>query len=431
MSQPQSERRDPSRRPWASAADEPGVIVSDPGGLPTTRQMAIAAAERLRAYCTPVALEGTGLPARLPLVGAHVDRHALAPGLAAKLHRSETAIELARRAASVAGLDDRAMALAVRRNIALDARVAAMLLAGETVVGQPGGSLASFRRAKVLYGRTVLDHQGAHEGYGSEILRDEAAMRPEWAQTLAPSPQPEAYAGRVRAEIELADTIVVGSQFAARSFEGIAEPSKLCIIPPGVDADAFTPALVSEPHTRLRVLFAGAVSQRNGIAYLLEALDALDPVKFELTIAGSIGPARGALRHQPRRFRHITPRAQEMPAVYHSADVLVLPSLLEASPSVVLDAMASGLPVIVTPNAGVDAVRHGIEGFVVPLRSSEVIAARLEQLAQDVALRRRIGAAARARSLEFTWQAFRDGFRRAIGLDAGPTEIEERQELSA
>ena len=423
MSQPQSERRDQSRRPW-SAADEPGVVVSDPGGLPTTRQMAIAAAERLRAYCTPVALEGTGLPARLPLVGAHVDRHALAPELAAKLHRSETAIELARRAASAAGLDDRATALAVRRNIALDARVAAMLLAGETVVGQPGGSLASFRRAKVLYGRTVLDHQGAHEGYGSEILRDEAAMRPEWGQTLAPSPRPE-YAARVRAEIELADTIVVGSQFAARSFEGIAEPSKLCIIPPGVDADAFTPALVSEPHTRLRVLFAGAVSQRSGIAYLLEALDALDPVKFELTIAGSIGPARGALRHQPRRFRHITPRAQEMPAVYHSADVLVLPSLLEGSPTVVLEAMAAGLPVIASRVGGLpEAVGEGENGILVAPEDPRALAAAIARLTPDRELRQRLGAAGVRRVRErFTMAGMAaktlDLYRRLAGRDDG------------
>jgi glycosyltransferase involved in cell wall biosynthesis len=98
--------------------------------------------------------------------------------------------------------------------------------------------------------------------------------------------------------------------------------------------------------------------------------------------------------------------------------VLVLPSLLEGSALVVLEAMASGLPVVVTPNAGADAVRDGIDGFVVPIRSPEALAARLEQLL-DPDLRQRIGEAGRARSMDYTWEAFHRGFREAIGLGIG------------
>ncbi len=116
-----------------------------------------------------------------------------------------------------------------------------------------------------------------------------------------------------------------------------------------------------------------------------------------------------------------------MPAVYRGADVLVLPSLLEGSALVVLEAMASGLPVIVTENTGADAVRDGVEGFVVPVRSPEAIAARLEELASPE-VRRRMGDAGRARSLAFTWEAFHREFRSAAGFDDA---AEDREELAA
>lgn len=431
MTRPLPERRDSTRRPWSAGPAEPGIVVVDPGAIPTTRQMAVAAAERVRAYYTPLAVAEAGIAARIPLVGQSFHRCALARDLAIKLHRSETAVELARLAVSTAGQNALELGLLMRRNIALDARVPAQLRAGDTVIGQPGGCLASFKRAKVLYGRTVLDHPAARDDYGAQVLRDEAALRPEWAETLQPRPWPPAYAARMQAEIEMADSIIVASTFTARSFDGVVDPSKLRVIPHGVDAATFTPALVGEPSTRLRVLFAGDVTQRNGITYLLEAFHALDPAKYELTIAGPAGRAAAALRRHGRAFRRLDPHQRDMPAVYHAADVVVLPSLLDGSASVVLEAMASGLPVIVTPNTGADAVRHGVEGFVVPLQSSEAIAARLEQFDQDAGLRRRMGAAARARSLEFTWQAFRSAVRHAIGIDAQGPEIQERRELSA
>jgi glycosyltransferase involved in cell wall biosynthesis len=59
------------------------------------------------------------------------------------------------------------------------------------------------------------------------------------------------------------------------------------------------------------------------------------------------------------------------------------------------EALASGLPAIVTPNAGA-IVRDGVEGFVVPIRDVSALAERMVQLADDVPLRRRMGAAARA-----------------------------------
>ena len=103
-----------------------------------------------------------------------------------------------------------------------------------------------------------------------------------------------------------------------------------------------------------------------------------------------------------------------MPAMYRNADVLVLPSLVEGSALVVLEAMASGLPVIVTPNVGADAVRDGVEGFVVPIRSPEAVACRLEELASDDSLRVAMGKAARTAALGCHWDNFHNAVRPLI-----------------
>ncbi len=72
----------------------------------------------------------------------------------------------------------------------------------------------------------------------------------------------------------------------------------------------------------------------------------------------------------------------------------------------VLEAMACGLPVLVTPAAAGDVVRDGIEGYVVPPRDPRAIADRLVTLSTDPDLRMRMGLAARRRALEYTWDAY-------------------------
>jgi glycosyltransferase involved in cell wall biosynthesis len=73
---------------------------------------------------------------------------------------------------------------------------------------------------------------------------------------------------------------------------------------------------------------------------------------------------------------------QEVRRHYQWADVFVFPSLCEGSAMVTYEALAAGLPVITTPNAG-SVVRDGVDGFIVPIRDAEAIAAKLDLLARD------------------------------------------------
>jgi len=79
-----------------------------------------------------------------------------------------------------------------------------------------------------------------------------------------------------------------------------------------------------------------------------------------------------------------------------------------------LEAMASGLPVITTPQCG-SVIRDGIEGFLVPIRDAEALADRIEQLLADRALRNSMAAAARQRAQEYSWARYGERLLAVLG----------------
>jgi glycosyltransferase involved in cell wall biosynthesis len=100
------------------------------------------------------------------------------------------------------------------------------------------------------------------------------------------------------------------------------------------------------------------------------------------------------------------PRSQ-MAEHYAWADVFVLPTVGDTFGLVLLEAMAAGLPVIVTPrSAGPDILRDGTDGFLVPVNQSAEIAAALDLLASDRGRLRAMSENARRRAGEFTLEHF-------------------------
>jgi glycosyltransferase involved in cell wall biosynthesis len=105
----------------------------------------------------------------------------------------------------------------------------------------------------------------------------------------------------------------------------------------------------------------------------------------------------------------------EVHALFQTADVFAYPSLHEGSAFASYEALASGLPVVCTPNTG-SVVRDGVEGFLVPPRDVDALVERLRLLHRDPDLRARMALAARARAEEFTWAHY--GARLSDWLDA-------------
>jgi glycosyltransferase involved in cell wall biosynthesis len=95
---------------------------------------------------------------------------------------------------------------------------------------------------------------------------------------------------------------------------------------------------------------------------------------------------------------------RQVPGVLAALDVLVLPSAYEEMGSVLVEAMAAGLPVVASDVGGIPAVvRDGRTGLLVPPGDTDALAAALDRLVADPALRERLAAGARARARDFAW----------------------------
>jgi glycosyltransferase involved in cell wall biosynthesis len=187
---------------------------------------------------------------------------------------------------------------------------------------------------------------------------------------------------------------------------------KVHVVPYGVRLDRFAPGL-EPPADRFEVLFAGGVSLRKGVPYLLEAFARLRHPRKRLTIVGSVSnEIRGLLARLPKehvRFTGAMPQpmlARQMSASH----VLVLPSVEEGLALVQGQAMACGCPVIATVATGAeDLFTDGREGFVVRDRDVAALTARMQQLADDPMLRLAMRAAALERVNELGgWDDYGD-----------------------
>jgi len=162
----------------------------------------------------------------------------------------------------------------------------------------------------------------------------------------------------------------------------------------------------------LRLLYAGTWLDQRGIFYIREALTALNRNyhNWRFTIAGAGVPAQ-----QLREFFGdslsdqilVEPvvQADRMPELYAKHDVLLFPSLMEGLPSVLLEAMASGMAVITTETCGMpDMVENGFNGLLVPPADSAAIESAILHLCESEELGERLGRAAQESMRRYTWQ---------------------------
>jgi glycosyltransferase involved in cell wall biosynthesis len=250
-----------------------------------------------------------------------------------------------------------------------------------------GAALELFRWAKMRGVRCLLEQTVAPRQVLCRLLAEEAERWPGWEPGLHLPSGPDPLAEREQEEWALADRIVAGSPFVAEGISQCGGPAHKCaVVPYGVDTERFAPAagrLEGSQARRLRVLFAGEVGLRKGAPYLLEALRQLGPDHVEARFAGRIALARDRLApyRDVATFLGPVPRLQ-MPALYRWADVFVLPSVCEGSATVVYEALAAGVYVITTPNAG--SVLSGASAFggIVPIREVDAIAGALRRRRQ-------------------------------------------------
>jgi glycosyltransferase involved in cell wall biosynthesis len=178
-----------------------------------------------------------------------------------------------------------------------------------------------------------------------------------------------------------------------------------------------------------RIIFAGQILPGKGIHYLLQAFTELDLPDSELLLVGRIdGSMQEIVKEYTRKSQMIksignVPKL-ELNRYYSSASVFVLPSLSDAQPLACLEAMACGLPIIVTENTGTqEIIREGKDGFVIPIRDTEAIKEKISILYQDEKLRKNMSRSVQERIQEFTWEKYGEG------LIAIYQEIQKRERI--
>ncbi|MCC2640831.1 MAG: hypothetical protein K0S45_1244 [Nitrospira sp.] len=193
----------------------------------------------------------------------------------------------------------------------------------------------------------------------------------------------------------------------------------LTIIPNGVDTTLFAP-VPAEPRRTLTIVCVARLIERKGQHHLLEAfagLRANSARSLKLTFVGT-GDAEPRLRELADKlqvgdavtFKGFRSR-EEMPLVYREADVFVLPSQQEGMSIALLEAMAAGLPVIVTDTGGTaELVTKGLNGEIVPWGDVPALTEALRDIMSDEARRRKMGMESRSRAMGFGWPVLAAGY---------------------
>lgn len=259
------------------------------------------------------------------------------------------------------------------------------------IYGFCGTSLELFLHAKEKGLRCVLDQTLVERDFGLNLLHEEVRIWKNWSiKNFKPPEINSEMSQRQRKEQDLADHIICGSDFVKDSLIERRLPSKkISTVSLGRTHSKPYPNIEKmrtpwkDRKEGLRILFAGSVSLRKGIPYLLKALEKLKDLPFKCKIAGSIQLNKEKLD----QYSHVCEFLGRVPIssmsrLYSWADVMVLPSLFEGSAMVTYEALEYGIPIITTFNSG-SIVSNGIGGWIVPIRDPDAIANALIELFND------------------------------------------------
>ncbi|MDB4265239.1 glycosyltransferase family 4 protein [bacterium] len=246
--------------------------------------------------------------------------------------------------------------------------------------GIPGQCLHSFRRARELGIRTVLNHATGPAAQVAKILQPEYNRI---GKTVAADGGfAPAYLNQIAEESSLSDfhccaSTVVRDQLVALGVPG----ERIWVVPYGADPQIWRPEnSVRERKSEepFRILFAGQVSLRKGLRFVLDALQASRERSWQLDVYGPLldetRADREAYRGKIPVYYHGAVNQRTLAEAMRHSDLLVLPSLEEGFGLVVVQALSCGLPCAVSSMVGAkDLIKEGVNGTVFPVQNAQAI----------------------------------------------------------
>jgi glycosyltransferase involved in cell wall biosynthesis len=252
-------------------------------------------------------------------------------------------------------------------------------------IGWSGMSMHSIRQVKKMGKIAIVERGSSHILFQNDILKKEYSK---YGLSFSIN---QKVIDKELGEYQGADFISIPSNFVKGTFieKGFSE-GKLLLNPYGVNIGNFgNDQVITTGNEKLKLVYLGSMSFRKGIPYLIEALKNLEnrvqnyEVHFIGSISDDFAPFFNANKELDWIFHgHI--RHHKLKDKLVEFDLAIHPSLEEGLSMVLAQLLASGLPVIATTNTGgLEFIKDGFNGYIIPIRNSEAIKNKIELLCSD------------------------------------------------
>ena len=397
------------------------VLIGHPTGNPNSHQAALAHLEAgwLEAFCVPWMPSAAGLavmrawPGLRPIADRLSRRRFPALEMAPRVQGR--AAEWCRLVSRAIGRGDESISYQANDWIMRTMRQESRRPAVSVVHAYEECAELPFEEAKRFDRVCVYDLPIAYYRAWEEIRPDLAARYADWLPSTGLPAAPAQRLERKRREIELADLVLAPSAFVAATVYEYHPDKDVARTPYGVDTSFWHPPLQRQDSSKLHFLYVGHASVRKGTPLLLEAWRRSALPNAELGLIGSWQLADSKRRSLPKGVWYQPPcSAVELRRRYAAADVLVFPSYFEGSALVVLEAMACGLPVIVSHAAADPQLLSPHNSRVIDPGDLDALVENLRWFHANQGQLVTMRQAARAAAEVCTWQAYRSALKKAI-----------------
>ena len=287
--------------------------------------------------------------------------------------------------------------------------------------GYNGSSEAAFIAARAAGRACILDRtSGDYRAYNA-MMADLTGRFGEWFATSDGFAMPEAKIAADQREYALADRIVVGSQFAARTIiENSGDPAiaaKLTVLNYCYDEAFFADSPAPAPAPRnapVKFLYLGLVIPSKGVHHALEAIARIPRDQAELTVVGGLAVPRKMLERYADRITYVpaVPRS-EVPRIMQDHHVFLMPSYFEGAGITLYEALASGCALIQSRNCA-EAVTPET-GILLDRLDTDHLHAAMMQAVEDRDRLDSWRAASQDRAANFTFARYRENIATLLG----------------